>query len=117
MDKKGKDFWGPSYWKSMHSMAVTYTYSSDNAGAVKAYFNSLVFLLPCKECKANLKIKLKLYPVDTYLENNNTLFFYTYFLHDLVNQAIGKKSPPYDDVKKEYFSALSSECKGCDVTK
>lgn len=66
-------------------------------------------------------MNLKKYPIDKYLCNNHDLFFWTYVLHDAVNQEHNhlkpdeppKFSPPFDDVKDFYFKALSEECKAC----
>lgn len=120
MKKQGKDFWGPPLWASIHTLAATLR--PENAGAFKKYLESLVFLLPCDYCRKNLRKKLDTYPPDPYLTNNHDAFFYTYFLHDLVNKHVSrfhpenrKVSPPFDEVKAFYFSALGQECKMCNA--
>jgi len=115
---KGRDFFGSSMWSTLHCVAVTYT--PDKAKAFVSLLWAYVELLPCAECRVNLKKKLEKIPPDAYLRNNHDLFFYTYALHDLVNQDVSrhhgkkkKKSPPYLEIKQRYFSALGEQCKEC----
>ena len=110
-DNRG--FWGPSVWKTIHSMAAAYDPS--NKSAYGMFVNSLPDLLPCQQCREHLKENLKKLPVELYLDNRHNLFFWSYVLHDTVNKSLGKTSPPYDQVKKEYFDAVGSECSKCKV--
>jgi len=117
---KGKNFWGPAAWRFIHSIAVTYT--PDKAEQFKVMMTTFTDLLPCEICQVNLKEKLKKFPIDQYLKSNETLFFWTYVLHDLVNQAINatnpkikKVSPPYDQVKSFYFNSLNVSCTDCNA--
>ncbi len=68
-------------------------------------------LIPCETCKKNFVYKLQHYPPEEYLSNANDTFFYSYLMHDLVNQHINqtepgvhKQSPSYDVVKEYYFT-------------
>lgn len=114
---KGKSFFGPPMWKTLHCVATTYT--PDKAGAFINLLNSYTELLPCETCRENLKKKIIAYPPTYYLNSNHDLFFYTYMLHDLANKDINshhnsnKISPPFITVKSEYFSALGESCKEC----
>lgn len=118
--KKGKEFWGEPVWTSIHSFAAVY--KPEHAASFKAFINSLVYLLPCEACRQHLSQHLKRIPMDKYLSNNHDLFYWTYILHDAVNQEINKhasrgsplkQSPPYDEVKNKYFKALSDYCSEC----
>ena len=119
VQKKGRAFWGPPFWVSIHSTAAAY--KPEKAAAFKRFIQSLPELLPCEECCKNLAANLVKHPVDNYLRNNHDLFMWSYILHDAVNQEHNhrkprepaKYSPPYDQVKMFYFKALSEECKEC----
>jgi len=119
-DKKGRAFWGPHYWTVIHSIAASYR--PEKATAFMNFIHSLTFLLPCDQCRENLKANLAKYPPEPYLRNNNDLFFWTYLLHDAVNQEHNREkptepkkySPPFENVKKFYYSALGEDCKACD---
>lgn len=118
--KKGRDFWGPAEWRSLHVMGATFR--PENSDAFVQRLWNLTKTLPCEKCRENLKAKLIKYPPEPYLTNNHNAFFYTYFIHDLVNQHLTelypdkpKISPPYDEVKAYYFRALGEECRECRV--
>lgn len=119
VQKKGRAFWGPPFWNSIHSVAAAY--KPERAEAFKRFVHSLPELLPCEECCKNLTENLKKYPVDGYLRNNHDLFLWSYILHDAVNQEHNHKkpreapkfSPPFESVKLFYFKALSEDCKAC----
>ncbi len=107
-------FWGPSLWKVIHSFAVTYQPSQKTA--IKHFIEkTLTTLIPCAKCREHLKSNLKRLPLNDYLENNDTLFLWTYYLHDLVNRQLKKKSPPYDMVKRAYFDSLGVKCDSCKI--
>ena len=117
--KRGRDFWGPSFWATIHSAAAAYKpeYQTDFV----SFMNTMSSILPCDKCKVHLKTNLRTYPIENYLKNNHDLFFWTYLLHDTVNEyhnkthphATPKKSPQYETIKKYYFKALGEECKAC----
>jgi hypothetical protein len=118
--KKGRDFWGPPCWATLHIFAASYT--PDKEHAFKMFLESLTKLLPCEICKEHLKANLQKIPVERYLRNNYTLFLWSYILHDAVNQQhnahagpnkIQKRSPDYNEVKDFYFRGLAEECKEC----
>jgi hypothetical protein len=120
LEKKGKDFWGESYWTALHSATAAYKPSREKY--YRAYFESLPYLLPCDDCGEHLIANMKKIPIDNYLRSNHDLFFYGYMVHDLVNQQCNarrkrgdkiKYSPPFDDVKDRYFRALNEECEAC----
>lgn len=117
---KGRDFWGPPMWRALHSMAAAYTPNHKEAALTFVYI-CLPNLLPCEVCREHLKKNLTEFPPDRYMADNHTFFFWTYALHDIVNQQVSsslpidrkKISPPFEVVKTEYFSALSSDCSVC----
>jgi hypothetical protein len=118
---KGKAFWGPPIWTTVHILAATY--KPETREAFVSFLWSLTKLLPCDECKSNLIKKLQSIPIEQYLSNNHDAFFLTYILHDSTNEHISdqhpnyppKESPRYDDIKAFYFNALSQECKECGI--
>jgi len=108
--KTGKDFWGPNIWATIHILASTYR--PENKEQFKSFLWSLTYLLPCDFCRKNLEKKLLSHPPDNFLNNRDDAFYYTYLLHDLANQHIStyhrkKKSPPYEVVKKYYYSRMN----------
>lgn len=111
MNMKGKDFWGPSIWKTIHSLAAAY--EPHQRKQYKNFIYTLPSILPCKQCRHHLAQNLNKLDIDNYLDNNHNLFLWSYFLHDLVNRQLNKISPPYDKVKEIYFKGMGPECKSC----
>ena len=112
-ENNSKKFWGPAIWRTIHSQAVTY--QPHRAEHYKQFINTLPYLLPCAVCQKHLAENLKQLPLEPYLTSNHNLFFWTYLLHDRINTQLGKKSPPFNDIKAEYFKALSDECANCQL--
>lgn len=114
--KDARDFFGPSTWTTMHSCAVAYDPNEKgSAKAVLDFFHSFKYLLACKTCKKHYSKLIEEFPPDNYLENNESLFLYTYFLHDTVNERIGKTSPDFETIKNLYFKNLGAKCNSCNV--
>ena len=113
-NSRGKDFWGRPIWQFGHISSILYDPSK--ADEFENFWWLLTVLLPCDYCQKNLTYKLNKYPMKKYLENRDQAFWYTYFLHDLVNQHISqyhpdkpKVSPPYDTCKKDYINYSRTE--------
>lgn len=104
--------WCSDIWTTIHTFAATLR--PENGEYYKRFLEVLVHLLPKKSGKALFDF-LRIYPVTPYLRNNHDAFFYTYKLHDFVNQKTSKTSPSYRNVKSFYFSGLGEECSECQV--
>lgn len=98
-----RNFWGPSTWRLIHSAAATYT--PDKALSFKQFIYSLPGILPCDECRLHLAHNLaRVCPLkDHHMRSSETLFLWTYNLHDIVNQQLKKKSPSFATVWTTYF--------------
>lgn len=110
--RKGKDFWGPPIWTTLHILA--YCYDPKHKDEFIEYMWLLTLLLPCDYCKKNLETKLKKYPPERYTKSSGQMFYYSYIIHDLANQHITryhpqtpKTSPSYDDISKIYSHGMS----------
>lgn len=88
-------------WHVIHTLAATYDESK------KKYFvsfiTSLCNLLPCPMCRRHFIQTLKKYPLDKYLQNNKTLFLWSYLIHNDVNERKNVKSPPFTEVAKFFL--------------
>lgn len=109
----GKEFWGPAFWKTIHSLAIAY--HPNQKQYFKQYMNNLTYVLPCEVCREHLKNNLKILPMDSYLDNNHQLFLWSYLLHDLVNKQLGKKSPPFNVIKQAYLKGMGPDCQVCKI--
>lgn len=97
-----KGFWGPATWCTLHTAAVGYR--PENRLSFKQFVYSLPYLLPCEYCREHLTQNLKTIPLtDVSLQNNQNLFMWTYFLHDLVNKQLKKKASPAPLIAANYY--------------
>lgn len=123
--KTGKGFWGPPRWNVLHSTAASYDGTAEYAEGFVDLLRCYTKTLPCRECRAHFAQNLVTTPVERYMMDNHTLFFWTYLLHDLVNQQHNihkphepkKISPNYEEVKASYFIPLGLECESCNRAK
>lgn len=112
---KSPDFWGPCFWRSIHAFAAAFRPTHQVKTAFKEFIFSLKGVLPGADSRANFNNFLnQLPPIDKHMGNAETLFLWTYLLHDAVNKHLGKVSPPFETIKAQYFN--ENVCSSCGVT-
>ena len=104
VDKIDKTFWGNRVWFFIHYIALHQPKKiPDNVGyAFKKMMESLSYLLPCSICREHLKNHLLSFPIDSYLDTNESLFEWTVILHNKVNVSLKKKTMTVKDAKPLY---------------
>lgn len=111
-NKNNNAFWGPCYWRAIHSFAANFKPQPDIIQAFKNFIYSLAGIIPCIHCRKNYTLYLTQIPLnDSYFKDAHTLFLWSYLLHDRVNRALGKNSPPFEMIKAEYFNV--NVCNSC----
>jgi len=102
--------WGPKLWHIIHTFAATYT--PEKRYAFETFIYSLCYLLPCPVCRNHFTKNLKKYPLCDYLFNDETVFLWSYLLHDEVNKmntkSNGLRSPKYSIARDMYFSKANN---------
>ena len=108
--KKGKEFWGPLIWGTMHSLAVTYSPSQANKRAFIDFLNSLLFLLPCKDCRKHFIDSVSTNPIteDT-LSDTKKVFAWTVNIHNMVNLRLGKPIWNISDAERYWASKVIND--------
>lgn len=84
------DVWGPIFWHAMHIVSLAYPVQpteADKAGA-KAFFESLVSVLPCPICREHYAAKIKESPIA--LESKGELIYWVWDIHNQVNTLLNK---------------------------
>ena len=98
--------WGPSLWHSLHTISFNYPVkpTDEDKRRYKNFMKSLVYVLPCRYCRENLKKNYKSYPISMEdLKDRNAFSKYVYNLHEIVNKMLGKESGlSYCDVRDRY---------------
>src|SRR6187399_822026 len=86
--KRGRNFWGSPFWIMIHILGVTIQCTKKGKENFEKLLRLMCFLVPCPLCCAHLNRNLKAFPPGPYLTTNEDAFFYTYVLHDIVNDQI-----------------------------
>jgi hypothetical protein len=98
--------WGPAMWHFLHTMSFNYPVnpSHEDKQHYMGFVKSLVYVLPCKYCRMNLKDNLKKMPItlDT-MKCRETFSHYIYRLHEHVNKMLKKESGlSFEEVQERY---------------
>ena len=85
-------------------MAAAYEPSEVPSSAVTQFVKSLVYLLPCSNCRENWAQLIKEFPVEEWLHSREALFTWTLKARDLVNAHTKKtaRKVDYDAVRVRY---------------
>ena len=98
--------WGPNMWHYLHTMSFNYPINPtlNNKKYYKQFILNLMYTLPCKYCRINLRNNLKYNPLRACdLKNRANFSRYIYRLHEVVNKMLNKKSNlSYCDVRERY---------------
>jgi hypothetical protein len=96
-------FWGPGAWKLLHT--ITY-HSTAQIDTLRAFFEVIPYVLPCKYCRASLSEYYEKEPLT--FRNPSELQHWLYRIHNLVNGKLRKqgfltnRNPTYTDVERMY---------------
>lgn len=106
MDTK---FWGPSGWKFLH--LITFSKAADNEKALRCFFETLPYVLPCKFCRKSLSEYMKETPLNTEAPAK-----WLWKIHNDVNGKLRRQNlhtepdPPFSSVKKLYTDKFAAGC-------
>ena len=107
--KMPPDVWGPIFWHTIHMVALGYpekpNYSQKKA--VKEFFESLVFVIPCEICRKHYSQNLSLRPITQYVDRRQDLIKWTIDLHNKVNESL-QKPPMLESEVIEYYKRLGA---------
>jgi len=111
-ERRGNFFWGPAYWKTIHTACASYR--PDNRESFLLWIYSFPDQIPCGICSAHMVKNLKTFPPDDWTGSRDTLFIWSYRFHDIVNRSKDPPgvSPPFGQVKKFYYESIFS-CAKC----
>lgn len=88
--------WGPKYWFFLHTLALTYPETPNDVTKRKYYdmVQNWPLFLPDTEMGDRFSEMLDKYPVTPYLDNRESFFRWTVFIHNKMNVILGK--PVYE---------------------
>lgn len=98
--------WGPCMWFFLHTISFNYPVNPKQIEKEKYrdFILNLMYVLPCKYCRINLKNNLKKHPLTmSIMKNRDTFSKYVYDLHQDVNRMLKKKTNiTYKMVRNKY---------------
>lgn len=113
----GTTEWGPAAWKFLHTATFAYgnaegIVTDEDKHAARSLFESLRFMLPCKNCCSHYCDALEKRPLSEHvLRSKDSLSRWFVEIHNDVNERLGKPIFKYEDAKQLYESLA-----GCDVS-
>ena len=112
--------WGPSMWHYLHVLSFNYPVNptKENKKYYGDFIKNLVYTLPCRYCRENLKNNFKQHPLKScHLKDRESFSRYVFQLHETVNKMLGKKSGlSYCDVRERY-EHFRSRCTNTETKK
>ena len=102
--------WGPSMWKSLHSISFGYPKNptKDDMVHYKMFFEMISYILPCKDCRISYAQFIKTGETkmtDEVFESRKSLTFWLYKIHEAVNKKLGVSyNVTYEDIVSLYES-------------
>ena len=96
--------WGPHFWFFMHTLGFSYPIHPTDGVKKKYYtfFTSLIDFIPHKVISENYEMLLDEYPVEPYLNSRESLLKWIHFIHNKINERIGKQTMSYLEFINSY---------------
>ena len=96
--------WGPRYWFFLHTLALTYPEYPNDVTKRKYYdmMQNMPLFLPDSEMGDRFSEMLDKYPVTPYLDNRESFFRWTVFVHNKVNVLLQKPEIELDEALAKY---------------
>ena len=99
------DIWGPKYWFVLHTIALSYP-KTPNTLTKKKYYDfiqNLPIFLPIPEIGNTFSTFLDKFPVTPYLDSRDSFVKWTHFIHNKVNNYLGKPELSMQDALEKYY--------------
>ena len=89
-----KNDWGPAIWMMIHFFAANL--KNDKIKYYIEFIKTLIYVIPCEECRKHLRDNLKKFPLNINNNiNNYSVFEWSCNLHNIVNTQLKKTVYPY----------------------
>jgi hypothetical protein len=101
--------WGPHFWFVIHSIADTYPTQPTDIMKKKVYefFYNLPLFLPMERAGSDFADMLDAYPLSPYLDSRRSLMRWTHFIHNRMNERLGKPHLSVEEAEVKRISAYT----------
>jgi hypothetical protein len=100
------EVWGPNYWFFLMTLALSYP-NNVNAVVKRKYYDfisNLPIFIPNSEIAHKFSNLLDKYPVSPYLDNRESFVKWVHFIHNKINDSLGKEEISYAQAIDNYLS-------------
>jgi len=111
--KLNPEIWGPHYWFVLHTIALTYSERPNDTIKKKYYdfFHNLPLFIPVEDIGNQWGELLDKYPLTPYLDSRESLIKWVHFIHNKVNQYLGKESVDIAESLSKYYDEYKPKIK------
>lgn len=104
--KYDPEVWGKHYWFVLHTIAVSYPERPNEVTKKKYYrlIQDFPLFLPDAKASASFADLIEQYPVTPYLDHRMSFMKWTHFIHNKVNESIGKAPISFYDAMELYYA-------------
>jgi hypothetical protein len=97
--------WGPHYWFTLHTIAITYPTHPNDIVKKKYYdfIQNLPLFIPNPKIGNELTDYLDKFPVTPYLDSRMSFMKWVHFLHNKINMKLGYEIIDFDESIKTYY--------------
>jgi len=98
--------WGPHYWFFLMTIALSYP-DTPTAVTKRKYYDfiqNIPIFIPNFEIGNKFSHLLDKYPVSPYLDNRESFVKWIHFIHNKINEILGKPEISYDEAIASYFA-------------
>lgn len=84
--------WGPYMWFILHIISFEYPHNptEHEKNAYRDFFQTLKYILPCKDCRKHYTKHIQQYPITPHLDSKKTLIDWLVQVHNSVNISLNK---------------------------
>lgn len=109
MNNYPPEVFGPAFWKTLHLTCASAT-TPEKLKAAKQLIYLYKVIIPCEKCRRHYIVNLQSFPPDLYMANNVYLFYWSWKMHDMVNEQTGKEQ------QKRWNLEKAAKAYGIDLT-
>lgn len=104
-ERLNPDIWGPHYWFTIYTIGLSYPNNPDDIIKRKYYdfFTNIPIFIPDQDIGKIFTDFLNNYPVTPYLDSRESIIKWIHFIHNKINQYIGKQEITYYDALNRYY--------------
>jgi len=105
------EHFGQHWWRVIHGGAAG-AKTMEKRIEFKRYVEvTIPTLLPCDSCSIHWRQNIVKYDINLYMNSEEQLLLWSYLIHSVVNQMLGKQDQPsYNEVKRQYLPEPGFTC-------